>query len=95
MRKKGGRKTGALPVAWLSLLTATQGMPLTPNLLLKTQNQRKEAGRYAASPLNFHDHLVLETAPDFMIILRLENADGGKGVGERGLVVGKWFGIRG
>jgi len=49
-------------------------MPLTPNLLLKTQNQRKEAGRYAASPLNFHDHLVLETAPDFMIILRLENA---------------------
>jgi hypothetical protein len=81
MRKKGGRKTGALPVAWLSLLTATQAMPPTPNPILKTQNQRKEAGRYAVSPLNFHDHLVLETEPDFMIILRLENADRRDAVG--------------
>jgi hypothetical protein len=42
---------------------------------LKTQNVRKEVGRCAASsPSLFHDHLVLETIPCFMIILRLENA---------------------
>ena len=43
-------------------------------MLSKHKNHGKDVGRYAASPFNFHDHLVLETEPDFMIILRLENA---------------------
>jgi len=54
--------------------TARLRATMTLISLSKHKNQRKEAGRYAASPLNFHDHLVLETEPDFMIILRLENA---------------------
>jgi len=75
MRKKGEKKNGSTS-SRLALVAYGNARDATPILLLKTQNQRKEVGRYATSPLNFHDHLVLETEPDFMIILRLENAAG-------------------
>jgi hypothetical protein len=38
------------------------------------QIDRKEARRATRPATRFHDHLVLESKPHFMIILRLENA---------------------
>ena len=51
MRKKGGRKTGALPAAWLSLHTATQGMP--PLISFSEHNQKKGSRPLHGLPAQF------------------------------------------
>jgi hypothetical protein len=52
---------------------ALPGLPLVGYAISNTH--RKEPRRTAPSSPRFHDHLVLESKPHFMIILRLENAD--------------------
>jgi hypothetical protein len=51
---------------------ASEGLPLVGTGALHTN--RKEPLGTACLLTRFHDHLVLESKPHFMIILRLENA---------------------
>jgi hypothetical protein len=54
-----------------------QGLPLVG--IGSPETHRKEPRRTVPRRTRFHDHLVLESKPLFMIILRLENAPGSQG----------------
>jgi hypothetical protein len=47
----------------------------------RLHTHRKEPRRTVSHPSRFHDHLLLESKPHFMIILQLENAQGRLGSG--------------
>jgi hypothetical protein len=65
---KSGKPKSGFPLSHAGLATTTTACL---NLEPKTKKgDRPLRGR----PLTFQDHLVLETEPDFRIILRLENA---------------------
>jgi len=53
---------------------APTGLPLVG--IENSTAHRKEPRRTVPHLSRFHDHLVLESKPHFMIILQLENADG-------------------
>jgi len=55
---------------------ALPGLPLV-GLAISNTHRKEPAAPPPSSP-RFHDHLVLESKPHFMIILRLENAQSGK-----------------
>jgi hypothetical protein len=66
-----GKEENQKPVS-LFPTAARDGDPISLYPSPKTEKGSRPLG--GLPPSHFHDHLVLETKPDFMIILRLENA---------------------